>query len=408
MASAVCFECINDVYLKRTVKEEGHPLTCSVCGGTASNAFNVKQLAEIVDRIMSQHFIRGFKIQENGNIDEKWVQEGDPMSRVVQKILNQYLNCADEIVDEIIESEKVYVEPFWNKFNNYVERRTEPWIYFREWESTLVELKHSRRFFSQAAKTLFGKLFEGVDDLRGWNGKIFQPVARILPTGTKLFRARICKSESMLRDFKRYPYHHIGPPPKEQTPAGRMNPEGVTVFYGTREMDTCFAEMRPALGNDVAIITLKTTKPLRVLDFSRLERIRRSGALSFFQPDYIEQIEKQEFLHHIHRLISQPVVPGRETDYLITQTMAEYLAHVHQKPFDGILFDSTQREKGINVVLFAQEKLLEESLGKDFGVSYIPNSVKLFSTTSIKYKRRESDAINQISEVEGSDDGIPF
>lgn len=49
---------------------------------------------------------------------------------------------------------------------------------------------------------------------------------------------------------------------------------------------------------------------------------------------------REAFLRKLHNLISQPVVPGHEADYLITQTMAEYLAHVHQPHFDGIMFKS--------------------------------------------------------------------
>ena len=415
MGKAVYFECINDFYLKKTIKDEGKPLKCTICGGKNNNALSVEQLGELVESVMHQHFIRGLPIQEIGEDEEKWGHEGDTMPTVVQKVLNQYLDFTDEIVDEIIESQYDWLyegaQPLWDKLSKYVELRSGSWHYFDEWQSTLDELKHSRRFFSPAAQTLFGKLFEGVEEMRGWNGKKFQSVVRCLPTGSKLFRARICKSQSMLRVIISNPFKCVGPPPKEYARAGRMNPEGVTVFYGSREMDTCFAEMRPALGNDVAIITLKTTKPLRVLDFSRLEQTRGGGALSYFQPDFTAQVNKQEFLHHIHRLISQHVIPGRESDYLITQTMSEYLAHVHHKPFDGILFDSTQREKGTNVVLFPQINWLANSLEEVFRMTYVPGSTKLFTTTSIKYEYQESELSNRMRENESFeefDDGISF
>src|SRR5258708_5926999 len=113
--------------------------------------------------------------------------------------------------------------------------------------------------------------------------------------------------------------------------------------------------MRPALGGDTAVIELQTTKPLRVLDFTRLQEPHGEG-LSYFQPDFTAEVERRAFLLRLHTLISQPVVPGREADYLITQTMAEYLAHVHQEPFGGILFKSVQRAGGVNVVLFAEPR----------------------------------------------------
>jgi hypothetical protein len=60
--------------------------------------------------------------------------------------------------------------------------------------------------------------------------------------------------------------------------------------------------------------------------------------LSYFHPTFTEESAKRSFLQRLHVEISNPVIPGRESDYVITQTMAEYLAHVHNNPFDGIVF----------------------------------------------------------------------
>ena len=131
---------------------------------------------------------------------------------------------------------------------------------------------------------------------------------------------------------------------------------------------------------------MQTTKPLRLLDFALLERASAGKALSYFQPDFAVQVEKRAFLlRNLHRLISQSVTPGREADYLITQTMTEYLAYLHQQPFDGILFQSVQREGGTNVVLFA------DPTSKAFPLTYIDASVSLFATDDIKYTHRKQD-----------------
>jgi hypothetical protein len=155
-----------------------------------------------------------------------------------------------------------------------------------------------------------------------------------------------------------------------------MNPEGVPVFYGSLDWETCIAETRPALGNDTAIIKVRTTKPLRLLDFSRLGK--SYTRLSYFQPDFVTQVEKGAFLRRLQRLISEPIVPGRESDYIITQTLAEYLAHIHRQPFSGILFESVQRREGTNIVLFA-------TAAGEFPLSYVAESVTVYSTRSIEY-----------------------
>ncbi len=394
MTTAVCFQCIDDFYLKKIVIENGTPNECAACGLSNNNVFTVKQIGELMEPIMREHFHHGDDIKKFGDNDEEWWdQEGDPMSYLVQEVLGQYFDFEDEIVDAVIDADDYWPQdggmPYWDDTNYYISSTIKPWSYFDEWAQTVDELKHRRRFFSPAAQNLFSKVFENVDDLRARTGKTQQPVVRSLPAGTEVFRARICKSESMLKEILADPFKHVGPVPQGNARAGRMNPEGLTVFYGSKELNTCLAEMRPSIGNDVAVITLKTTKKLRILDFSRLEKARSRKTLSYFQPDFTQQLEKQAFLKHLHRLISQPIVPGRESDYLITQTISEFLAHIHPKKFDGILFASAQRKVGTNIVLFSDAI---------FPFSYVADSLKLFSTTSINYQHVELD-------VQINDDG---
>jgi len=120
-----------------------------------------------------------------------------------------------------------------------------------------------------------------------------------------------------------------------------------------------------------------------------LERSYGGEALSYLQPNFTQEVEKSHFLRRLHSLISQPVVPGHEADYLITQTMAEYLAYVHDKPFDGVLFQSAQRSGGRNIVLFSDAELVSDLPEELFHIEYVENSVKLFSTESVKYSHKK-------------------
>ena len=102
-----------------------------------------------------------------------------------------------------------------------------------------------------------------------------------------------------------------------------------------------------------------------MLDFHLMERA--ALPLSDFDPDYANQAERHSFLKQLHYLISRPVIPGNESEYVITQNMAEYLAHVHDQPFDGILFSSVQYKGGTNVVLFPHD-------ASSFSVEYVEQS----------------------------------
>jgi hypothetical protein len=163
-----------------------------------------------------------------------------------------------------------------------------------------------------------------------------------------------------------------------------MNVEGVAVFYGALESETCLAELRPNIGGEAAVIKIRTTKTLRLIDFTKIKNSAR--ALSYFQPDFNQQAEKNIFLRQLGSLISQPVRPGKEADYLITQTMAEYLAHVHAKPFDGLLYKSVQKKGGKNIVLFPHRRTVADNA---FSIAYVDESIKFFETSAIEYEHIE-------------------
>lgn len=398
MDKAVCWQCVEDEHLKKIIKDDGEPLECTICQGEQDNAFSVERLGKLLEPIMREHFCRGQYVRRFGeNDNDWWAQEGEPLSYAVQSVLGQYFDFEEEIVDAVIGAEDVWPqdgdEAFFDDTCNYVETRVMLSHYYAQWEFVLLELKHKRRFFSSSAQTFFAGLFDGVESMRSWNDdeKKYDSVVCELAEGAEIFRARICDSHSTLKDIYNDPFKQVGPPPVTRARAGRMNADGVVVLYGATDVDTCLAEMRPALGADSAIIALRSTKSLRLLDFSKLERSHSSNALSYFQSNFTEEVEKRAFLRRLHKLISQPIIPGRESDYLITQTMAEYLGHVHQPPFDGILFESVQRAGGTNVVVFPDPHLVVETVTDAFPLIYVDGSVKLFTTELIQYRHRERD-----------------
>jgi hypothetical protein len=91
-------------------------------------------------------------------------------------------------------------------------------------------------------------------------------------------------------------------------------------------------------------------------------------------------------------MIARPVTPGKEAECLITQAVAEYLAHVHEPPFDGLLFNSVQRKSGTNVVLFSKSFAYKSSIVgqiSDFPIEFEKCSLELLQTTEIQYGHRK-------------------
>ncbi len=297
--------------------------------------------------------------------------------------------------------------------SNHNEAKATPHAWMAQWHYLRDELAHRRRFFSNGARELFDSLLEGVTDLKFFDQDTdhWLPVVNELPVGTEVLRARVVRSDSELREFVETPSRELGAPPPEKAPTGRMNAAGIAVFYGALDSDTCLAEMRPALGGRVLVGEFRTTHALRVLDFTRLEAARLAE-LSYFDSKYAEQRERAVFLRRLHGLISRPVVPGHEDEYLITQTLTEYLAHVHRPSFDGVIFESVQREGGANIVLFGRDGLEqvidipEDNADKLplftpplpggepmqvllFPAEYVTDSAKLYVTRSIEYSHHD-------------------
>lgn len=381
--SAVCWKCIEDEYLKNIIKKDGELQTCTICE-KRRKAFTAEKLAETIDPIMQEHFAPGEDVKRFGRDDNDWwEQEGDPLEHHLQEVIGQYLGFENEIIEALEDIDPADPHdgesPFYDSSQNYVEIPINAYSYQAEWNYVLEDLKHRRRFFSSAAAALFDRVFEDIETRKSQNNetRIDEDVIWEMPKSSVLFRARICHSADLIKGAYKNPMKYVGPPPAEIARAGRMNVEGVPVFYGALDAETCLAETRPSIGNDIAVIQTTTTQALRILDFRRLEQSYKQ--LSYFQPDFTEEVERGAFLRRLQNLISQPVVPGRELDYLITQTMAEYLGHVHSPKLDGILFKSTQQSGGTNVVLF------QNSEG-EFPLGYLDKSFELFSTSSVEYK----------------------
>lgn len=415
---AICFKCIEDEVLRATVENEGKPLLCESCAEKNNNAFSYERLGEELEPVVCEHFQLGPTVRKFYDDDkEGWEQEGDSLLDIVQIVLGQDVDDPDALVSALMDAEDYRPgdgeEAFYDDTQLYVSRKATPHAWMAKWHYLRDELAHRRRFFSDGARELFDQLLEGVADLKFSDKDTDQwlPVVNQLPVGTEVFRARVVRSDSELRAFVEAPSRELGAPLPENAPAGRMNAAGIAVFYGALDSDSCLAEMRPALGGRVLVGEFRTTRVLRVLDFRRLEAARLAE-LSYFDSKYAEQRERLAFLRRLHALISRPVAPGHEDEYLITQTLTEYLAHVHRPTFDGVIFQSVQRQGGANMVLFGLDGLeqvidtIEDNADKLtlftpplpvgepkpvllFPIEYVTSSAKLYVTRSIEYSHHE-------------------
>lgn len=109
--------------------------------------------------------------------------------------------------------------------------------------------------------------------------------------------------------------------------------------------------MRPPVGSYVAVAEFTLLRTVRLLDLSSLKGLAVNG-FSRFDPEYLLRYERSSFIQNLSRKLVMPVVPElEETNYLLTQAIADYLSTFEHCELDGILFASAQSQRKAQTLL---------------------------------------------------------
>jgi hypothetical protein len=340
----ICLTCVRDGPLRAQLKRAAHRGTCSYCDKTKP-CVSIQTLAEAVEGPLQMFCAHGATVRRYSahTDDTYWDQEGEELAALLQHEAELDAEAANDLSTYLEQHDPAWPphgeEPFFERGALYV--RT-PAMYIGDgrygqlWEGFATRITHERRFFdTQAAKQLA--------DILGGPGSakaVSLPVLEIGPETPypTIFRARVATSEAQAREILTDPGHEVGPPPREKATVGRMNPAGISVFYGALGAHTAVAEVRPYVGGLVVVAQFTPTRCLRLLDLTQMG----SGYTgSIFADDYADRVSRRQFLRGFHALIARPVRPGDEqTAYVPTQAVAEYVGNV--LGFDGLLFASVQ------------------------------------------------------------------
>jgi len=197
-----------------------------------------------------------------------------------------------------------------------------------------------------------------------------------LPAGQTLFRARVL-GELTEDAVNTEGAAVLGAPPVNRTQPGRMNVEFIPVFYASFSRETALAELRPSIGDSIAIGRFTTRLPLKVFDFTVFESraADRKRFVDHSRYDFVSQMQTE---------ISKPVRPHeRQREYIPTQIVSEYL----QSFFgcDAVIYRSSmQRDQSVdsrNIVILHRENFVGTD---DLSVlSYVDWSLK--DVIDVKY-----------------------
>lgn len=338
----ICLRCIGDEDLRNQVQTNATQATCSYCGA-AGPGIPVRALARQVDSTLRSVLRIGEDVQQFDPESDKtyYEQDGDELALYVQELLDIADEPAEALVEALIDEDpedpRDGGEPFYASDQRYKYTESVDWEFTETWREFSETLKHDQRFFGRTISK----------DLARILGEPGSPEAAELPffmlsegsEPSRLFRARRAISADEARQFLSDPRQQLSAPLPEKANAGRMNPAGISVFYGAMSADVAIAEVRPSVGSIVVVGSFLPIRPLRLLDLTQLRGVGFAG--SVFAPGYQERVSRAQFLRGFHRLIVQPVQPQDEPlEYLPTQAVAEYVRN--SLGFDGILYASTQ------------------------------------------------------------------
>lgn len=364
----LCTKCVGSDRFCAWIREHGSRGSCDLdpSHGRARKVVQVSAFAEAVDAWFREHYQRGgeeaYATEDSDN--PSYRQRGEPYP----DIMMDALECDQGVIDAISEHLPDVThrdiaqgaEPFYDDTDNYesiaevarLERadQEEYWFANRfryQWEEFCETVQYERRFFR--TKELLDDLFGKPEEYEG--GKI-NPVY-MLPAGQKIYRARVLNDGFTAQTLERGPGSQLSAPSKERARAGRMNVEFIPAFYGAFSEDTAVAEMRPGIGEEVAIGEFTLQHDARVFDFTAFARADHSKWSDYFghtRYDFINQMEDE---------ISRPVLPfEKQRQYIPTQIVAEYLKEYFK--CDAVIYRSSmikdRTAENRNIVLLPRQE----------------------------------------------------
>ncbi len=361
----VCHTCIGDKFLANEVKEKGSQAPCSYCDEVCE-AITLEDLADRIHEVLEEHFE-----PTPHSPDEpyehylyskgEWERRGDPVDHMIAEIAG---------LDEKPTIDVTALLSDWHSYRAVKDGGEDPYgpeAMYKEreafdlgfqltWTEFRNEIQSRSRFFSKCAEGMLDDIFGDLTALSASGSRTV--IRKISPKDKEhcFWRGRTGRSYQELEAILKSPVQELGPPPSKLAKAGRMNAQGISVFYGAIEQSTCVSELRPPVGSKVVLGQFELVRPITLLD---LGEIRKSLAkvyvnTSYFDPQYSAHKSRAAFLRRFAHEISQPVMPDDEAlEYLATQAVAEYLSHLANPCFDGIIYPSSQTDgSGQNVVLF--------------------------------------------------------
>jgi hypothetical protein len=365
----VCPDCFANAGLKRRIVSIRPAASQGPCDfHPAKKGVPIDAVARIVDPVFRELYWGG---PDDGNI---WLDDrGDLLVDVLYDLTQADDDRTLEALIGALVDEDDYWPPdgeeaFYDPEYRYTLQPDTSGQHIGTWQAFRRSLMFESRFFNPDAEKSLNTIFRGVQQLRDANKQ--GPVYLIAPDAreARFFRARTANSIEEADRIKADLARELGPPPENLRKAGRLNPSGISAFYGAFDLATCIAELRPSVGGSVISAQFRLARPICVLDTTRFAD--RPASVNLFANGALARARLFQFMQWFMEDIARPVFPGDEhLEYLPTQAVAEFLNKRFQIPFagelrgiDAVIFRSAQRPGGKNIVILGDAAIVGDPI----------------------------------------------
>lgn len=372
----VCGSCVGEQWMSRQIQESGLLVKCDYCGKAGLKTWPLGKIAAATLVVLRQHYQSWTPADEDRHsrrerVTDRWRSRGPTTSDAIVELLELRDWLVAEDIRQILrkkvdaaDGDKPDEEALFGEKSCWIYQPTGGGELVSLWHDLESSLKTEARIFNWKLEGFLRKMFNAAARVAQACGAILIKPAGPDTSLDKIYRSRVFQSDGKLLPALESPDISLGAPLSEFAKAGRMNPVGVSVFYGATSSEITLSEVRPPVGSRVVTAAFEIVRPLKVLNADALGELRTTG--SHFDPNYSHKDDLAciLLLKKLKSRLSQAVPPHDESlQYLATQAIAEYLSHRHDPPLDGILFESSQSEhEGHNLVLFSRACKVE-SLG---------------------------------------------
>lgn len=403
----ICSNCVKDAFLSSLINTRSRGNGCFYCKQLAY-CFPIEDLATLVDRVVAQQFINVWPYPSVEWLDT--LHDVDPPTPLTAFEVIQSLAPFDAgVTRDVIEIlQRRYADPACHiegkrgDFDDDV-KFVPASITQGQWPQTWTKfehtLKYEARYFNQENIDCLQEVFDRIDRHFTIDGKPLVAKGGPRSRYKSLYRVRVFQDALTMYEALAEPEINLGPPPHGKGQAGRMNADGISVFYGALQQRTAIAEARPPVGSFAVAARFDIVEPVRLLNLSALEKaVANTDEVSRFNPAYEQYHSRIAFLRSLRELMTRPVMSDDKfASYLPTQAVADYLSSRVELEIHGIVFPSTQAAgKAINVVLFhkaarvaippSKEKHSEEQFARPVTLKLDRDSIAIKRVTAVAVK----------------------